>query len=280
MNLAADADALRKAVTFYASFDEAVAADLGGGRRTPGTRFDHETEQGQFVFEEGIDDQVFRIARDQGISGGALEVTDVLPRRGRLFFPAQGNIAFRNGGWGGSASMWIRTDPDTMLKLPYCDPIQITHKGAGNGGIWFDFNDAKPRDLRMGVFPAVPAGETGIPESDPQAPLIRVPRIGFRNDVWHHVVLTWTNFDTGRPDAHAALYIDCKLMGEVKDRALAMDWDLDQTGIYTAVGYCGLLDELALFDRALTPAEVALLREKPGVVKANRTAERRDHLQK
>ena len=88
------------------------------------------------------------------------------------------------------------------------------------GGIWFDFNDAKPRDLRMGVFPAVPAGQTGIPESDPQAPLIRVPGIGFKNDAWHHVVLTWANFDTGRPDAHAALYIDGKLLGEVKDRAV------------------------------------------------------------
>jgi hypothetical protein len=265
MSPAASADefAIRKSVTFYASFDRAVQADLAGGQRTPDTRLDHATQQGQFVFEKGINQQVFRIARDKGISGGALEVTDVLPRRGRIFFPAKGNIAFKPGGWGGAASQWIKTDPNAMLKLRFCDPIQITHKGAGNGGIWFDFNDAQPRDLRMGVFPAVPAGQKGIEESDPQAPLVRVPKVGFRADEWHHVVLSWSNFDTGQPNAHAALYIDGKLVGQVKDQAIAMDWDLDQTGIYTAVGYCGLMDELALFDRELTAAEVTLLHQKP-----------------
>src|SRR5205807_464661 len=46
---------LRKAVTFYASFDEEVHGDAGGGALEPGTRFNHATEQGKFVFEKGID---------------------------------------------------------------------------------------------------------------------------------------------------------------------------------------------------------------------------------
>jgi hypothetical protein len=239
---------------------------VGGGQLTPDTRFDSEREKGQFVFEKGFNEQVFRIARGHGVAGGALEATDVLPRRGRIFFPAQGNIAFQRGGWSGSASLWIKTDPNTMLKLSFCDPIQITHKGAGDGAIWFDFNNAKPRDLRMGVFPAVAAGQTGIAESDPRAPLVRVPRVAFRADQWHHVVLTWSNFDTGSNNAHAMLYIDGMQMGEVKDQKIAMDWDLDRTGIYTAVGYCGLLDEMALFDRALSAGEVALLQKQPGLL--------------
>src|SRR5437870_1782678 len=85
--------------------------------------------------------------------------------------------------------------------------------GSNNGGIWFDFNDAKPRDLRMGVFPAVAEGQKPIPESDPNAPMVRVPGVGFKVGQWHHVVVTWNNFDTGKPNAVAVLYIDGKRIG-------------------------------------------------------------------
>jgi hypothetical protein len=265
---AADVDevALRKAVTLYASFDEEAKADTGGGELMLSTRMNHETEKGQFVVLKGIDNDIFRIARGKGIHGGALECTGVLTRNGRIFFPAKGNIAFKKGGWAGAVSVWINTDPNTLLKTRFCDPIQITHKGASNGGIWFDFNDAKPRALRMGLFPAVPEGKTPIKEDDAKAPMVRVKDPGFKSGDWHHIVLTWKNFDTGKPDAQAALYIDGKLIGELKDVELAMDWDLDKAGIYVGVNYIGLLDELALFDRALTADEVTRLRAKPGLL--------------
>ncbi len=262
----ADEAALRKAVTLYASFDESVRADVGGGQLTLDTRFNHETEKGKFVFKKGFNSDVFRIARGRGVSGGALEATDVLPRNGRIFFPARGNLAFKKGGWGGTVSFWINTDPDKLLKTPFCDPVQITQKGATNGGIWFDFNDAKPRAARMGIFPAVAQGQKPLAESDPNAPMVRVPKPGFKQGDWHHIALTWENLDTGRKDARAILYIDGKRIGEVSGRALAMDWEVDKAGIYVAVNYIGLLDELALFGRPLSAAEVGLLHRKPGLL--------------
>jgi hypothetical protein len=45
-----------------------------------------------------------------------------------------------------------------------------------------------------------------------------------------------------------------------------MRWDMDQTGIYVAVNFIGLLDELALFDRPLTAVEVARLHQQPGLL--------------
>jgi len=262
----ADEKAIAKAVTFYASFDEAVKADKGGGQLTPDTRFNHATEKNQYVVEKGFDEKVFKIARTKGVAGGALEVVDVLPRNGRIFFPAKGNLAFKNDGWGGSVSVWCKTDPDKMLKTRFCDPIQITQKGANNGGLWFDFNDAKPRDLRHGAFPMIPDGQKGVGEDDPKAPMVRVPGVGWKADDWHHVVITWKNLDTGKNDAVTALYIDGKLIGEVKDRAIAMGWEIDKAGIYVAINYIGLLDELALFDRALTADEVMALHKKPDLL--------------
>ena len=64
-------DGVRKAVIFYASYDETVKADIAGGQTTLDTRSNHPTEPGQFIFEKGFKEQIFRIAKDRGISGGA-----------------------------------------------------------------------------------------------------------------------------------------------------------------------------------------------------------------
>ncbi len=118
----------------------------------------------------------------------------------------------------------------------------------------------------MGVFPAIPDGIKGMSEDDADAPMVRVPAVGFKAGEWHHVVINWRNFDTGKADAKAALFIDGKQIGEVKDRAIAVDWDVERAGIYVAVNFIGLLDELAVFNRSLTPDEVARLHREPGVL--------------
>lgn len=267
----ADADpaGLRKAVRLYASFDEALQADVASGSKTLSTRFNHPTEKGTFTFDKAVSKTAFRIAKGKGIAGGALECVDVLPNNGRIFFPARDNLAFKKGGWSGAVSVWVKTDPDKLLKTKFCDPIQITQKGANDGGIWFDFNDAKPRDLRMGVFPAVPAGKKPIAESAKDAPMVWVKGIGWKADDWHHVVLNWRNLDTGKKDALATLWIDGKKMGDIKDRELAMNWDIDRAGIYVAVNFIGLLDELAVFGRDLTAEEIGLLQKTPGLLSSH-----------
>jgi hypothetical protein len=264
---AADADALRKSVTFYASFDEAVRGDFGGGGLTPGTRFGPPGEWEKYRFEKGFDERVFRIAAGNGLRGGALEVVDVLPDGGRIYFPAKGNLAYRKGGWGGAVSFWMNTDPNRLLKTPFCDPVQITHRGANNGGIWCDFTAAKPRrDFRLGAFPAAPPGQKPLAEDAPGAPLVRVRAVVFRAGDWQLVVLSWRNFDSARPDARATLYLDGRRVGDVKDRAIAMDWDIEKAGIFVAVNYIGLLDEFATFGRELTADEVGMLHREPGLL--------------
>ena len=136
-----------------------------------------------------------------------------------MYFSVKGNLAFKPGGWSGSVSVWCNTDPDKLIKSRFCDPVQITQKGANNGGLWFDFNDVKPqRDLRHGAFPAIPEGQKGIGADDPKAPMVRVPKVGWKDGYWHHVVLPFKNLDTGKADAVTALYFDGKLIGKVKDR--------------------------------------------------------------
>jgi lysophospholipase L1-like esterase len=256
---------LKKAVTFYASFDRELKADFAGGERDPWTRLG-QLDKKNFTYEKGYPEKAFRIAAGKGISGGALECVDVLPGNGRIYFPAKGNLAFKKGGWGGTVSFWLKGDPNTMLKTGFCDPVQLTQKGANNGGIWCDFNDAKPRDFRMGVFPAVAEGVKPIAENDPKAPIVKTKSTVFKADEWHHVALSWNNLDTGKKDAQTVLYVDGKSIGEMKDIELAMNWEIEKTGIYIGVNFIGLLDEFALFNRALTEAEVKALKEQPALL--------------
>jgi len=263
--LSAADEELKKAVALYASFDEWPEADVGSGDPRFWTRLNDAKEKGKFVHTKGFDAMVFGINK-KGVQGGCLEAKDVLPENGRIYFPAKGNIGYREGGWSGALSVWINTDPNTLLKTKFCDPIQITQKGANNGGIWFDFNDAKPRDMRHGVFTAVGEGEKPLTEEGDDAPMVRVPRVAFKQGEWRHIVLNWKNLDTGKKDAISQLYIDGKLIGEVKDRAIGMKWDMEKAGIYVAVNYIGLLDELAVFGRALSENEIASLHKTPGLL--------------
>ncbi len=259
-------DKLLQAATLYASFDKHANADFGGGDLTLSTRMNDKTEKGKHVITKGISDAAFQVVAAKGVHGGALNCSDVLPNRGRIFFPARGNIAFKKGGWGGSVSLWINTNPNTSLKTRFCDPVQITQKNSHNGGIWFDFTPDKPRDLRMGTFPGLAEGEKlpKVPESE--QPLHRVKAIGFKTGEWHHVVIAWNNFDTGKKNSLSKLYIDGKPIGVVSNHDLHMDWDLDKTGIYIAINYIGLFDEFAVFNRELTAHEVARLHQQPGLL--------------
>ena len=261
---------LLKAVTFYASFDAAVKGDFGGGELTLSTRTNHRTEKGVFVYDKGFSEKAFRIAPGQGVAGGALEAVDTLPENGRIFFPAKGNVPYKKGGWSGSMSMWLNFDPDVQLKTKSCDPVQINQRGAYNGSLWIDFNDAKPtRNLRLGAFPVATEARPMMKDSrEPWAPMVWVDQPGFRAGDWHHVVMTWWNFDTGRNDGRAALHVDGKLMGEVKDKdyPLTMDWDLEKTGIYIAINLIGRMDEFAIFDRPLTAEEISHLKTRPGAL--------------
>lgn len=268
---AADADeaVLRKAVALYASFDEAVRLDFGSGEPIPATRSVDPDDKKKFVFEKGFDPKYFRLVPEKGVAGGCLEAVALPPRNGRVFFPAMGNVAYRkDAGWGGACSVWVNTDPEKLLKTPFCDPVLITQKGSNNGSIWAHFNDAKPRALQAGTYPSIPDGQEPVPEDDPKAPLTRFKAAGFKEGDWHHLVLTWDRFNTGKRDGTHTLYVDGKKIGDLKDHEVGMDWDMERTRVYFAVHLIGRLDELAVFTRPLTADEVTLLHRKPGVLQA------------
>jgi hypothetical protein len=268
----ADGVKIRSAATFYASFDKRLDADFAGGSKTPRVRYDT-SQRGVYEIRDEIPN-TFKIVAANGVHGGALSATAALPNRGRLFFAADDNISFRPQGWGGTFSVWINIDPNRQLKTPFCDPVQITEKRSSDGAVWFDFPDTKPRDLRFGAFPALAAGDTAIRETSPRAPIVTVRDIGFRAGDWHHIAMTWSDFDSGKADAEVDCFIDGKSVGRLSKRRIAMNWRLEKTGIYFAVNHIGLIDELAIFDRPLSAVEIRELHGDAGLLARLKTAQK------
>ena len=53
---------------------------------------------------------------------------------------------------------------------------------------------------QAGTYPSIPVGQEPVAEDDPKAPLTRLKDVGFKSGEWHHLVLTWDRFNTGKKD--------------------------------------------------------------------------------
>ena len=227
------------AVTFYASFNAQPQGDFGGGEKAIWTRSDDPKIAGKKIDMPGYDEKRIRIAPGQGVQGGALEFVEALPRNGYLFFPAAGKLAYQRTGWSGSVSFWLKTDLVTLLKSPYCDPVQITQKTYNDGAFWCDFTNDKPRRLRLGTFPSLAAGQKSTAGAQEEKNIARIKGPRFDLSAWRHVAITWSNYNTGKPNALSILYLDGQPAATLKDRTMSVDWDLRQTRIYVGRGVCG-----------------------------------------
>jgi hypothetical protein len=97
-----------------------------------------------------------------------------------------------------------------------------------------------------------------------EKPLITVTNPPFTSGKWTHVVFTFENFNTGKPNGEPTLFLDGKRQGTLSPREQTFTWEIDKAAIMLGLSYIGLIDELAVFDRALNPLEVAALHGLPG----------------
>ena len=96
-----------------------------------------------------------------------------------------------------------------------------------------------------------------IPGSE--RPLVTVDKPPFTKGRWTHVVFTFERFNTGRPDGIARLYLDGSPQGSLSPRQQTFTWDAENTYVALGLSYIGLIDDLAIFNRALTEDEIRAL---------------------
>ena len=164
--------------------------------------------------------------------------------------------------WSGTISFWLQLDPELDLEPGFCDPIQVTDKAYNDSAIWVDFTkDDKPRHFRLGVFGALKAWNPSniSPDKNPDFTnrLVVVKRPPFARNRWTHVAITHARLGSGAGEAE--LYLDGTLQGAAPKIAEPFEWDIGNGAIRLGVNYVGLMDDVAIFRRALTATEIASL---------------------
>jgi hypothetical protein len=87
--------------------------------------------------------------------------------------------------------------------------------------------------------------------------LVVVRETPFAKGKWTHVAITFEGLGGGA--GVAALYLDGKSQGKTQTIPERFEWDLPRAAIRLGVNYVGLFDDLTIFSRPLTAAEISRL---------------------
>jgi hypothetical protein len=256
--LAAD---LKSAITFHASFDETENADFARGDRQLFNAPDMKK-----AGVAGLPASGYVTRAPNGKFGSGLRFNKKTSEA--VHFRADRNVAYTTTNWSGSVSVWLSLTPDEDLEPGYTDPIQITSKQWDDAAFFIEFTkDEKPREFRLGAYADKkvwnPTGRdwNSIPFSE--KPLIKVERPPFKRTEWTHIVWTFSNYNTGQTNGVTTLYLNGESRGSLTPREQTFTWKIDEAKVFLGLSYIGGLDELTLFNRALTAVEVKEVNKLP-----------------
>jgi hypothetical protein len=256
----ANQEALRKALTFHASFDQKVQAASAAG--DPALYWTPTLKQRQDARPGLPDSGEVQHATSAGRFGDALRFTT--RKSPVVFFQGARNIAYEAANWSGSVSFWLGTDPEGELEPGFCDPVQITPRAWNDAAFFVEF-EKRPESIpfRLGVYADLniwnPQKRRFADIPPEERPLITVDKPPFARGKWTHVLFTFERFNTGRPDGVARLYLDGTPHGTLSPRQQTFTWEMQNTVIALGLNYIGLIDELSIFNRALNDDDIRTL---------------------
>lgn len=251
-----DQAALAKALTLHASFDKGLDADFSRGDKAC------YVQAKELVKAEPTED--VRLAPDGGRFGGGLHF-----RKKNNFRPSYkdaGVLGYNDKSWSATVSVWLRLDPDEDLEPGYCDPVQIVGNDGKKGFIFLEWSkDETPRYFRYAIRPLFHIwNPNNVQWADipfEKRPMVQVERAPFSRDQWTHVVFSLANINDKSKKPSGKLHINAQPQGTIENWDLTFGWDPDQVQLVLGASYVGHVDDLAVFNRALTDAEVKQLYE-------------------
>ncbi len=241
---------LSQALAFHAGFDESLNADFARG-----------DSQAYYGSEPATVNDDVAIVDNAGRFGKALQF-----KRKSRFWPAYGDggsVGYNADDWNATVSLWLKLDPDKQLEPGYCDPVQVIGNDYNQGFIFLEWSkDHSPRHFRYAIRPLVSiwnpqnVGWEDIP--DDKRPMVVIQDPIFSADRWTHLVFTLEHINVAG-QASGTLYVDGKPRGTIENWDLKFGWDPQSVKLVLGAAYVGLIDDVAVFDRVLTAAEIELL---------------------
>jgi len=259
------ASTLGDALTFHAPFDSTLQASIAMG--DPALYQSKSWDQREDSEPATQTDGTISIIPDDGQYGGSLD----FPRYAEslYYFRALDNFFYAEEGWNATISFWLKLDPDQDLtEGQWCDPIQITPRAWDDGSVFVDFTRDSPRKFRFAAFAD---RKVWNPDEQPWEemapgvmPMITVTDHSFSSDSWTHVVLVLKEFNTDSETAVFYGYLNGELAGILEGRDQILTWKPSDVYIQIGLQFKGQIDDLALFNRDLSSAEVKELYTLPG----------------
>lgn len=246
---------LKQALTFHASFDQGLDADFSRGDKACLVR----GKQG--TVPAALNEEL-KLVPDGGRFGGGLHFTKKGTTQPR--FKDAGVLNYNATNWNASVSVWLRLDPDKDLAPGYCDPVQIVGDDTKKGFIFLEWSkDETPREFRYAIRPKVeiwnPNNLDWAKMTDAQRPAVNLRKAPFSREAWTHAVFSFANLNDKAKKPIGRLHLNGKLVGTIENWDLTLGWNPDAVALVLGASYVGHLDDLAVFNRALTDAEVTQL---------------------
>ena len=248
---------LVKSLTLHVPFDKDLNADFSHGDKTCYVR------QGK-EFTAAAPTGEVKLAPDAGRFGGALHFTKKNP-----FTPVYKGaevLGYNDKNWTSSVAVWLRLNPDKQLEPGYCDPVQIVGDDTKKGFIFLEWSkDETPRFFRYAIRPLFHIWNpdnvqwADIPFN--KRPMVQVAKAPFDSDKWTHAVFTLENVNDKSKPQVGRLFLNGKLQGTIENWDLTFGWNPEQVLVVLGASYVGHMDDLAVFNKALSDAEVKMLYE-------------------
>jgi hypothetical protein len=257
------AERLAEALSFHAPFDGTLDAAFARG---DARLYSAQDRKAALSPTPGVDGSVVSIAPRAGRHGDAARIS--LRASPLVFYKGERNIPYSAKEWSGTVSVWLSLDPDRELLPGYSDPLIITPRSWDDASLFVDFTrDDVPRRFRFAAFAdkAVWNPDNRRWDDVPVAarPMIEIATPPFAAGTWTHVAWTWERFNTSGTSAIVRAYLNGAPAGTLAGRPQVYTWNPADVLIAVGVEYRGLLDELAIFDRALTADEIRALHALP-----------------
>jgi hypothetical protein len=248
---------LTRALTLHASFDTGLDADFARGDKTCYVL------HGEKLVTAAPTDDV-RLAREAGRFGGALHFAK--KTNFRPVFKDAGVLGYNDKNWNASVAVWLRLNPDKDLEPGYCDPVQIVGGDSKKGFIFLEWSkDEMPRLFRYAVRPLnrIWNPENAQWDTIPvnRRPMVQVEGAPFSSQAWTHVVFTFENINDKSKPQSGRLYLNGKRQGTIENWDLTFGWDASRVLLVLGAAYVGEMDDLAVFNQALTDVQVKQLYE-------------------
>jgi hypothetical protein len=248
-------------LTFYASFDSSTDADVALGDK----KIYHSNSLDRKTSLPGLPADVVTVD-SVGKWGKSLR----FGKRSEIFtfYKGEGNVAVSEANLSGTISLWMKLDPQKDLEPGYVDPLQITDKAWNDSCLFLDFTkDDVPRKFRLGVFSDYrfwnPKDISWDKIVEKDRPMVVVDKPTFSADHWTHIAITWNRFNTDQTDTMAELFVDGKSMGKHLGKQ-KFSWNPARLAILLGIYYTGNIDEVAVWNRTLSEAEIEAIHLSSG----------------